>query len=189
MEYGSCLARLNGYLEDLKEAGIKKKEEYIVSDQTSITDEKAYNLARKLLYGGVFVPIFAFNDMVAAAVYKAASDMGMYLPEDLSVVGFDDTEWARYVTPPLTTVGPAKRAYKKGYDAAKILIESFEHPELLQKNQEYRRNVDLLSTVRNIKNNRISILNGCRKITSMVTVYFDLFYQLVICGRNMEYKK
>ncbi len=133
LEYGSCLARLNGYLEALKEAGIKKKEEYIVTTD-SITDEKAYNLARKLLYQPDRVSaVFAFNDMVAAAVYKAASDMGMYIPEDLSVVGFDDTEWARYVTPPLTTV--RQPSYKKGYDAAKILIESFEHPELRKKSR------------------------------------------------------
>jgi LacI family transcriptional regulator len=48
--------------------------------------------------------IFAFNDMLAIGVMQAARRRGILVPEELSVVGFDDTFEAAIVTPPLTTV-------------------------------------------------------------------------------------
>ena len=47
---------------------------------------------------------FAFNDNTAVSVIHAARARGLRVPEDLSVVGFDDSEQAAIVTPPLTTV-------------------------------------------------------------------------------------
>jgi LacI family transcriptional regulator len=48
--------------------------------------------------------IFAFNDNLAIGVLKAAAERGLRVPDDLSVVGFDDSEQAAFATPPLTTV-------------------------------------------------------------------------------------
>jgi LacI family transcriptional regulator len=48
--------------------------------------------------------IFAFNDMLAIGALQAAREHGLRVPEDLSIVGFDDTFEASIVTPPLTTV-------------------------------------------------------------------------------------
>jgi DNA-binding LacI/PurR family transcriptional regulator len=48
--------------------------------------------------------IFAANDLQALGVYQAARDLRLSIPEDLSVVGFDDLPIARWVSPPLTTV-------------------------------------------------------------------------------------
>jgi len=48
--------------------------------------------------------IFAFNDNLALGLMQAARARGLRIPEDLSIVGFDDLEWAEYVTPQLTTV-------------------------------------------------------------------------------------
>src|SRR5947208_8829257 len=48
--------------------------------------------------------IFAFNDSIAFGALRAARDRGLRVPEDLSVVGFDDIEPATFVTPALTTV-------------------------------------------------------------------------------------
>jgi LacI family transcriptional regulator len=48
--------------------------------------------------------IFAFNDAIAIGALRAARDRGLRVPEDLSVLGFDDIEHAAIVTPPLTTV-------------------------------------------------------------------------------------
>jgi LacI family transcriptional regulator len=48
--------------------------------------------------------VFAFNDNVAAGTMRAARKLGLRVPEDLSVVGFDDVEFAELLTPPLTTV-------------------------------------------------------------------------------------
>lgn len=48
--------------------------------------------------------VFAYNDEIAAGVIETARARGLRIPEDLSVVGFDDTSLARMTTPPLTTV-------------------------------------------------------------------------------------
>ncbi len=48
--------------------------------------------------------IFAFNDNLALGTMQAARARGLRIPEDLSIVGFDDLEWAEYVSPALTTV-------------------------------------------------------------------------------------
>ncbi|GAB2712760.1 LacI family DNA-binding transcriptional regulator [Kitasatospora kifunensis] len=48
--------------------------------------------------------VFTGNDMQALGVYEAARELGLRIPEDLSVVGFDDLPVARWVGPPLTTV-------------------------------------------------------------------------------------
>lgn len=48
--------------------------------------------------------IFAASDLIAVGVYQAARQLGMHVPDDVSVVGFDDTDLATLVTPPLSTV-------------------------------------------------------------------------------------
>jgi DNA-binding LacI/PurR family transcriptional regulator len=48
--------------------------------------------------------IFCDDDLIAAGLYLAARERGLRIPEDLSVVGFDDMDFARVLAPPLTTV-------------------------------------------------------------------------------------
>lgn len=64
--------------------------------------------------------IFAFNDVMAIGVMHAAAELGLRLPDDLSVVGFDDIPIAAYSIPELTTV--AQPIYAMGETAADLLI-------------------------------------------------------------------
>jgi LacI family transcriptional regulator len=64
--------------------------------------------------------IFALNDVLAIGVLKAAAELGLRTPEDLSVVGFDDIALASYIVPALTTV--AQPIYDMGETAARILL-------------------------------------------------------------------
>jgi LacI family transcriptional regulator len=57
--------------------------------------------------------IFASNDSMAAGVFKAAARLGLAIPLDLSVVGFDDSEIARMLTPALTTIRRPMRDFAK----------------------------------------------------------------------------
>ncbi|WP_254787695.1 LacI family DNA-binding transcriptional regulator [Curtobacterium sp. UNCCL20] len=50
------------------------------------------------------IGVFACNDAMAAGVYRAAATLGLRIPQDLSVIGFDDTPLAASLAPPLTTV-------------------------------------------------------------------------------------
>ena len=48
--------------------------------------------------------VFAGNDVSAVGVYQALYRAGLRVPQDISVIGYDDIELARYLTPPLTTI-------------------------------------------------------------------------------------
>jgi DNA-binding LacI/PurR family transcriptional regulator len=98
-----CCARLDGYRSALQAAGLPIDPEIIV--HAGLTREDGCAAARSLLA----LPerptaIFAANDLQALGVYQAAREAGLRIPDDLSVVGFDDLPVAAWVDPPLTTV-------------------------------------------------------------------------------------
>jgi len=65
---------------------------------------EGYVNGKKLLETGQFTALFAFNDISAIGAIRAFRDAGLRVPEDVSVVGFDDIQAAAYLTPRLTTV-------------------------------------------------------------------------------------
>ncbi len=131
-DYSPCKKRLNGYLSALVEAKIDVQKEYVITCD-DITREKATNLAKRLLYQTNRVSaILAFNDTIAFAVYDAAKDLGIRIPEGLSVISIDDSEAAKYVTPPLTTF--KLPTYQKGYKAAEQLFLQMESPKRIVDN-------------------------------------------------------
>jgi LacI family transcriptional regulator len=64
--------------------------------------------------------IFAANDVMAFGVVQAALERGLRIPEDLSLIGFDNIEFSGIVHPPLTTIHQPK--YEMGYAAVEILL-------------------------------------------------------------------
>ena len=68
------------------------------------TFEGAARAAGPLLDHGGFTAVFCDDDILAGGVYLAARDRNIRIPEDLSVIGFDDLDFARVLAPPLTTV-------------------------------------------------------------------------------------
>jgi LacI family transcriptional regulator len=100
-QHVSIQERRIGYLQALREAGID--DVYI---ENSLLDANiAYKAVQNLLSHSPQVSaIFACNDDVASGVVRGAQDMGRRVPEDLSVIGFDDTEQAVQSTPQLTTM-------------------------------------------------------------------------------------
>ncbi|MFI7062478.1 LacI family DNA-binding transcriptional regulator [Kribbella sp. NPDC050124] len=68
------------------------------------TAASGYAAGLDLLRDPSVTAIFAANDQMAAGVLRAATELGRRVPEDLSVVGYDDAEVAAYLNPPLTTV-------------------------------------------------------------------------------------
>lgn len=67
-------------------------------------------MAFKNMYkrGPLPTALFVCNDMMAMGVINAASNLGMSIPEDLSLIGYDDIKIARYMTPSLTTIHQSK---------------------------------------------------------------------------------
>jgi LacI family transcriptional regulator len=95
--------RINGYQAALAGAGVLPSRELLVSSNFEI--EGGYRAARQLLaLSEPPTAILASNDNMAIGALRAAIDVGISVPEQLSVVGFDDSELSRVVTPALTTV-------------------------------------------------------------------------------------
>jgi LacI family transcriptional regulator len=84
---------------------------------------KGYHLAKDLL-GLAKRPtaILCANDLMALGAIEAAAELGFNVPDDVSIMGYDDQELARYTHPPLTTL--VLPNYEMGRHAAEILIDS-----------------------------------------------------------------
>lgn len=121
-EFASCYDRLQGYKDAMSAEGLEILPENIeICDK--INETKAFNLTKKLLLKRrPITALMAFNDQVAVAAYNAAQELGVKIPEDLSIVGFDDGPISKYVAPKLTSIW--QPSYEKGEKAAKMLIEA-----------------------------------------------------------------
>ncbi len=96
-------ARLDGYTSALAEQGIAADPELIT--EGDFTTSGGYAQAISLLeHPHRPTAIFAGSDLQAMGVYEAARQLGLRIPEDLSVVGFDDVQTAAFLGPALTTV-------------------------------------------------------------------------------------
>nr|WP_307629540.1 LacI family DNA-binding transcriptional regulator [Streptomyces turgidiscabies] len=102
-DHAYCLARVAGYRSALEAAGLPADPEFLV--RTQLTREDGQAAAYALLdRPDRPTAIFTANDMQALGVYQAARRARLRVPDDLSVVGFDDVPVVAWVDPPLTTV-------------------------------------------------------------------------------------
>jgi LacI family transcriptional regulator len=99
----SACQRLDGYRDGLAAAGIPFDDTLVHTGD--YTAETAVECSRRLLeLADRPTAIFASNDMSATGVYQASREAGLRIPEDLSVIGFDNLPEAEYLKPRLTTV-------------------------------------------------------------------------------------
>ena len=68
------------------------------------TGQSGYDAGVRLLEQGLPDAVFAASDLMALGMMRAFSEAGVRVPDDVSIVGFDDHEFAQQFTPPLTTV-------------------------------------------------------------------------------------
>lgn len=117
----SDVDRLNGYKNTLIKNSIAIIEEYI--RQGDFTWESGFICGRELLQlKNPPTAICCSNDMMAIGVIKAAADMNIKVPDELSVIGFDNIDICELVTPNITTINHPK--YEQGQMAAKVLFEA-----------------------------------------------------------------
>ncbi len=93
----------------------------------SPSPQPGYKATKKLLAAGEpFTALFTFNDISALGAIRALRESGLQIPEDVSVVGFDDIQSAAYQNPGLTTVRQPLR--EMGRTAAEILLRRISRP-------------------------------------------------------------
>ncbi|WP_202799791.1 LacI family DNA-binding transcriptional regulator [Rhodanobacter fulvus] len=122
-----CVDRKQGYRLALQRAKLAVDPALMVSGDFSIeAGERAVELL--LSQGQSFSAVFCSNDEMAIGAMRALSSHGLRVPEDVSVVGFDDIRFARYTSPALTTIAQPKNAL--GREAMAMLIELLADPEV-----------------------------------------------------------
>jgi len=118
--------RLKAYLDSLKEKNIIPQASWIYIDQTMTAGDlkgdiiAGQSLAPPLIKAGV-TAIFCYCDTVAIGAIIACRRMGIDIPGEISVVGFDDNDLCEIVYPPLTTIRQPK--YEMGQTAMHMLLE------------------------------------------------------------------
>jgi LacI family transcriptional regulator len=119
--FRSAHERQAGFEAGLNESGLSLAPAMIA--EGSYTFESGQRAAERLLYASKRpTAIFAGNDEMAMGVYLAARKAGLRIPEDLSIVGFDDTPVATRMWPPMTTVRLPIR--DMGQRAAQLLLSA-----------------------------------------------------------------
>ncbi len=122
--YVSVRERRRGYFDALKAAGIART----YAEDSTLNRDSAYEATQRILSRSPQVSaICACNDEGALGVMDAVYDMGLKIPEDISLVGFDDIDIARKVRPALTTV----RSHKSwlGVYGVQLLLQRIADPE------------------------------------------------------------
>lgn len=114
------LARLEGYRLALKEHGLPFTLDYVV--EADFNEEAGYHAAVELLKRKPRVTaIFAANDLIAMGVITAGRELGIEIPDDISLVGFNNLPVTAKIRPSLTTVNVP--LFEMGFQAAKMLIK------------------------------------------------------------------
>jgi len=118
--------RWNAICEIAAKLGIRMRQELVVQlIGVDPTPNLGYPFAKQLLARKQpFTALFAYNDISAIGSICAFQEAGLQVPDDISVVGFDDIQSAAYITPPLTTV--RQPLLKVGEIAARSLLDRIE---------------------------------------------------------------
>ena len=118
--------RLRGFVEKLKDAGLSP--EIVESDADSSSIDMGYELSRRVFQDGCpYSAVFAATDSIALGVLKAADEQGISIPEELSLLGFDNIMYSALPKISLSTIDQRKPLLAKS--AVDILVKVIESEE------------------------------------------------------------
>ncbi len=118
--------RITGYCLAFLDHG--RAVDYTLFEPTDFSIPGGYEACKNLIQRGTkFSAIFCINDMVAIGAMKALNEAGLRIPQDISIVGFDDIDLAEHLTPALTTIRVNKEA--TGMTGVKTLLSRAGDPE------------------------------------------------------------
>ncbi|MCJ2377927.1 HTH-type transcriptional repressor PurR [Vibrio sp. ZSDZ34] len=140
-EKAVCKERIIGYKRALAEAGLEMKEDRILEGNFEC-DTAVIAANRIAAMEDRPTAVFCFNDTMALGLMSRLQQLGVRVPEDVSVIGYDNIELAEYFSPPLTTIHQPKR--RVGKNAFEILLERIKdkghekrifemHPEIIER--------------------------------------------------------
>ena len=119
-EHKSSENRLRGYQEALKAAGVNPDAAWVGPGNGRLHGGEK-GLQALLALSAPPTAVFCYNDVTAIGALRSARRRGLHVPEDLSLIGFDDIAFAAYTEPPLTTI--AQQKYEMGRLVATMALE------------------------------------------------------------------
>ncbi|MGR2668387.1 substrate-binding domain-containing protein [Vibrio campbellii] len=115
--------RYEGYKRAMLEAELEFNANWIV--ESDFECEGGYQAFKKMVERGPLPSsIFVSNDMMAMGVINAANELGIQIPEQLSIIGYDDIHIAKFMSPSLTTIHQPK--YRLGQAAVETLLRKLD---------------------------------------------------------------
>jgi LacI family transcriptional regulator len=119
---------LEGYKEALRDNNIKKNEN-LIFQLPSTSFDNCYKLLKELIKKKTlfFTGIIFISDFLAISFYKVANALGLKIPDDYSIVGFDNIDITSALNPPLTTINQSRKEI--GYEAVRILLNNINNPK------------------------------------------------------------
>lgn len=120
------IERITGYKLALENNGIKVNENLIriMEEKKGLAKEEVKKLLSQNDHPDA---IFSTNNMMSLEILEGIKELGMSVPEDVKMVGYDETVWSQHLNPPLTTV--SQPSYQLGEIAAKRLIDSLNNKQ------------------------------------------------------------
>lgn len=126
-ENGVNSERYLGYMDALKEAGIKPLKKNLFEGYVDY--QYGAEVARKLAKDRKGITaVFVSSDITAVGLINGLHGLGVSVPDDISVIGFDDVEYAKMCFPGLTTI--RQNIMEKGKQAARLMIEAAQNHSL-----------------------------------------------------------
>ncbi len=153
--------RLSGFRSAIERSHLSYNPEYVrIAD---FTEESGYIAMQELLaLENPPTAVFAGNDLIAYGAYRAARDMDLNIPGDISIVGFDDDYLSRYLNPPLTTMNlPAAGL---GSIAAGLVAQLIAVAERRSGTTGTKSVIPGASVHQTILPTRISVRSSCRRL-------------------------
>jgi len=121
--------RLEGYKRALQDGGIEFDEDLV--EYGEYTQDGGYRAAKRLIERANPDALFVTNNVMTTGALLAIKELGLKIPEEIGIVGFDDLEWAPLVDPPLTTI--SQPIYSIGSTSAQLLLRSLGRSSKLRK--------------------------------------------------------
>lgn len=137
----SALARRQAFVDSMSEIGLTVDPEIVVEEDHTM--QGGIRAMQKLsMHRQRSTAVMCSNDMTAIGVMREAYDMGIAVPRDLSVVGFDNIRISEFMIPPLTTVEMSQSELAR--IAFKALVDEIARGETKEKGLEYRLKTSLV---------------------------------------------
>lgn len=155
----SNLDRIAGYRQALQDNGIQPAPEFVLTDR--ITEEQIFSTMRQLMASPAPpTAVFAANYQTLLSVVKYTNANNINCPQELSIVGFNDFDWAPFINPPVTTV--AQDVGKLGELAVKTLLERIANDEAVANStaKPLPRRTEIVPTELRVRNSTYGIGRG-----------------------------